>query len=281
MIPESVLRRLATVRSHPRPVRLVLSRILWKSGLCRFVTIHNPRFRMHFSASALAATYWANSEDRKEDEDLIATVLRAGDTYVDVGANIGALALCASDVVGERGTVYAIEAHPRTYGFLAENVSLNRRGNVRCFNIAVGEHGGTVCMSDLHSDDQNHVLSAGRVRVKLMPLDHLLQDDMPVALLKIDVEGYELPVLKGAGRLLRRTRAVLFEIWENHTRKYGYEVSELVGLLNGAGFEVFALDLDQRALLRIPPQYRAVRCENVLALRNPGEFCSARDFTIR
>lgn len=281
MIPGSVLRRIATVRAHPRPVRLVLSRILWKSGLCRFVTINNPRFRMRFSSSALAATYWANPEDRKEDEDLIAMVLRPGDTYVDVGANIGALALCASDVVGERGTVYAIEAHPRTFGFLAENVSLNGRRNVRCCNVAVGEQPGTVFMSDLESDDQNHVLPEGRVAVKLMPLDDLLQGGMAVALLKIDVEGYELPVLRGGGRLLQGTRAVVFEVWENHTRKYGYEVQEILKLLSESGFEVFSVDAGKRTLVRIPPQYRAARCENVLALRDPREFCSARNFSIR
>jgi FkbM family methyltransferase len=235
---------------------------------------------MRFSSSALAATYWANPEDRKEDEDAIAMVLRPGDTYVDVGANIGALALCASDVVGEQGKVYAIEAHPRTFGFLAENVSLNRRSNVRCFNVAVGEHGGTVFMSDLDSDDQNHVLQEGGVPVKLMPLDDLLQDGAPVSLLKIDVEGYELQVLRGAGRLLQRSHAILFEIWDNHTRKYGYEVPALLELLNEAGFEVFSLNAGRQTLVRLPPHYRATRCENVLALRSPSEFCSARNLAI-
>ena len=200
---------------------------------------------------------------------------------MDVGANIGALALCASDVVGESGRVYAIEAHPRTFRFLAENVSLNHRRNIRCLNVAVGEHCGAVSMSDLDSDDQNHVLPEGRIQIELVPLDTLLDDLESVALLKIDVEGYELPVLRGGDRILQRTRAVLFEIWENHTRNYGYEVSELLELLNNAGFKVFSVDIAERKLVRIPLRYRAAQCENALALRDPREFCSAMDFSIR
>ncbi len=68
----------------------------------------------------------------------LSTVLRPGDTVVEVGANIGFLSLLASRLVGPSVRVLAIEAHPRTYFALLNNLKRNSATNVRPVKIAVG-----------------------------------------------------------------------------------------------------------------------------------------------
>ena len=95
----------------------------------------------------------------------------------------------------------------------AENVKLNNLSNVALCNIAVGDTPGTVSFSDRHSDDQNSIVTSGDLHVELTTLDQLVSGLDHVHLLKIDVEGYELAVLRGATAVLRRCDAVLIELW--------------------------------------------------------------------
>lgn len=234
---------------------------------------------MRFSPSAMAATYWANPEDRAEDERMVRVLLQPGDTYIDVGANIGSLALCGSTAVGASGTVYAIEAHPRTFGFLMENVRLNQRGNVQLFNIALGSECGVLQMSDSVSDDQNRIDAAGTVTVNVKTLDEVVSTVHPIALIKIDVEGYELPVLQGGAKVLCRTEAVYFEAWEEHFAKYGYCTADVLRVLRQAGFSIYAVA--GRTLRVLPADYASRFCENLLALKEPQEYCAEHGLSIQ
>jgi FkbM family methyltransferase len=155
--------------------------------------------------------------DRQEEDRLLASYLREGDCMVDVGANVGTLALTAAGRVGQAGIVYAFEGHPRVYRYLQENVALNGFANVRAFNLAIGDVDGTTQFSDLRSDDQNSIVRRGEgITVPMRPLDALGIIEPVIHLLKIDVEGYERFVLEGARELLARTLTVYFESWDTH-----------------------------------------------------------------
>src|SRR5918999_429024 len=84
---------------------------------------------------------------------VIARMLRPGDTFVDVGANIGYHNLLASKAVGPGGSVVAIEALPATYQTLSRHVRANEAGNVRCANVAVAAEPGqlTLYMVEKHN----------------------------------------------------------------------------------------------------------------------------------
>jgi FkbM family methyltransferase len=79
--------------------------------------------------------------------------LRTGDRYIDAGANIGQLTLAASKRVGATGEVIAIEPHPAIYRYLTGNLDLNRCGNVRSMQIALGDRAGEVALTSRRSDD--------------------------------------------------------------------------------------------------------------------------------
>jgi methylase of polypeptide subunit release factors len=140
---------LKRLREEQRPIRFLLSRLLRLIRLCYFFTIRKDGYRLRFYPTAVSATAWVDPSPFRE-ELFIAKVLKRGDIYVDVGANIGALACKAASMGCE---VYAFEAHPRTFRFLKGNIRLNGFDNVVAINKALSDKSGTVRFSDLYSDE--------------------------------------------------------------------------------------------------------------------------------
>jgi FkbM family methyltransferase len=252
------------VADQKRPVRFVASRLLWHSRLSSLLTIRRDRYRLRFYPTAYSATLWLDAQEGIRDEAVFKRFLRPGDIAVDVGANIGSLTLTAASVVGNSGRVFAVEAHPLIYKYLTGNVRLNRLANVETFNVACGHETGVVNFSNQRSDDQNSVSAEG-ISVPMRRLDDLvsLRQGMKIALLKIDVEGYEKRVLEGATGLLARTDVVYFESWKNHFDKYAYELRDIVELLNKFGFQIY-----RKSGERVDEKYSSPECENLLASRS-------------
>jgi FkbM family methyltransferase len=253
--------RLAEVRNLPRPMRFLASRLLWHSGLCALSTIPCGSYRLRFYPTAYSAMLWLNPDDRLPDEKVIHSLLQEGDVVIDVGANVGAITLAASRVVGPSGRVYAIEAHPRTHKCLVGNLHLNDTHNVQTFNVACGCENGTVMFSDKRSDDQNRVSAVG-LSIPVRRLDDLIDGTEQIKLLKIDVEGYEKFVLEGASHLLPRVKFIYFESWERHFANFGYKLRNIVDLLRRFNFQVKHLNGQ-----RIFDDYDSPFCENLLAER--------------
>jgi FkbM family methyltransferase len=199
--------------------------------------IRRENYRLRFHPTSLSCALWESPEGWNRDSYIIRSILRERDTFVDVGANIGHLSIEAGLIVGERGHVYAFEAHPRIAMYLRENVAINRLNNVNIAQIAIGDIVGWVGFSERYSDDQNEVTHAGPIHVLMLPLD-LLLPNAQVTLLKVDTEGYEWYVFKGAESLLKRTSFVYFEVWKKHMEKHGLSFAAVFDLLSHAGFHM-------------------------------------------
>jgi FkbM family methyltransferase len=191
--------------------------------------------RIRFYPSSVSAGLWSDPGASSEDADFVWTVLREGDRSIDAGANVGHLTLVASRRVGSNGNVIAIEAHPEIFNYLEGNVALNRALNVRAIQCALGTEAGEVAFTSRRSDDQNYISSDGGVRVPMRALDDIVELG-ETRLLKLDVEGYELPVLRGALRTLSDTQIVYCELTKDNCRRFGYEPEEIERLLLDRGF---------------------------------------------
>jgi len=262
---------LDVLRQQHFPIRFILSRLLMRSGLCRFVTIHTDTYRMKFHPSTLAAMKWVERDERDE-ERLAKRYLRRGDTVVDVGANVGSFALTAAKTIAP-GVVYAYEAHPRIYKYLVENIELNGFANVHAINRAAGSTKGNVGFTDKWSDVLNRVSRDGEISVPLTPLDEDFKSiSGNVALMKIDVEGYEIEVLKGAIGLLSRCDCILLEACSSHQKFFDYGTTDLVALLRPLGFSVFGCDYALNEIYCFDDQEVPERFEDILFVRNVDDL---------
>lgn len=127
---------------------------------------------------------------------------------VDAGANIGALTVPLARMAG---LVHAFEPQRHIFHMLCGNVALNSLDNVRCYNLGLGERDEVVDVVVLDPSIENNLgafnLDAPGTkldRVRVVPLD------IPCNLLKIDVEGYETHVLRGAEPMIRECEPMIY-----------------------------------------------------------------------
>lgn len=167
---------------------------------------------------------------------LLLSLLRPGDCMVDVGANVGFMSLLASRLVGPTGAVFAFEASPTTYARLTALRSPH--DNLTCQNCAVSDRDGELEFS-LGPQDHTGIASlreleagAGRVRVKAIALDSMLERLPRTSLVKIDVEGAEFLVLKGMRSLLGRDRpVVVLELTPAFLSSFGHRPEDISALM--------------------------------------------------
>jgi FkbM family methyltransferase len=177
----------------------------------------------------------------------ITEFLRAGDTFVDVGANIGLYTLPASRIV-QRGQVVAVEPSLRNRERLEENLRLNGITSVMVEACALGEKAGEMAFCD--ADALAHVeLDGDGPRVPVRTLDSILPEG-EISLLKVDVEGFELSVFQGAENAMRAGHlpVILFEM--NHSyERYGVTEAEIFGFLRSHGYQIARYEHDARKLV--------------------------------
>ena len=235
--------------------------------------IRTHGYIIYFHPSEFSCDLWYDPSIRMREINLIKSYLKPGDTYVDVGANIGTLVLAAAFAVQQSGRVIAFEPHPRIFRYLRSNVALNRVNNVEMHNCALGERSDTVSFSDFKADDVNKVtLSSGKITVPLRTLEDELTSVERISLLKIDVEGYEKFVLEGAASSLSKVACVYIELSENNFKQFGYCSTDVVEVLEELGFEIYEF-VDDTGVSRMGPEHRLTTSEvNIIAVRSIKEF---------
>jgi FkbM family methyltransferase len=166
------------------------------------------------------------------ETSLLTKLLLPGQTFIDVGANIGYFSILAAKKVGSSGRVLAIEPEPHNFELLSQNVKINQLCNVTLANVALGESPGTAQLFCSPQNFGDHRLYADAdsgdrqaVNATMVRLDDLIDQYglTSVDLIKMDVQGYECYVLAGMRRLLgtnRRLR-VLTEFWPFGMRHAG------------------------------------------------------------
>jgi FkbM family methyltransferase len=184
------------------------------------------------------------------------------------------MALTAASSVGPNGKVFAMEPHPGIFTTLQHNISINRAVNICAKNVAVGASTGTVRFSDDRNDSGNHVTTEGPLTVPVETLDRLMADcASQIAMLKIDVEGYEKFVLDGAVSTLARTACVYFEAHDPMYASQGYKCADVVALLRRGGFHVYRWLPGNASICEIDETYKTSAApENLLAVRDYGHF---------
>lgn len=149
----------------------------------------------------------------------------AGGIVLDVGANVGSHSINFAKVAD---VVYAFEPQPRTYYNLCANLLLNLVYNVIPFNRALGSYNGATQVANLDPTKPNTAMGVqvgnGSQIVPMCTIDSL--ELSPVHFIKIDVEGYELEVLRGAVETLARENTIVYV--EIHKKELIEPIKELM-----------------------------------------------------
>ena len=189
-------------------------------------------------------TIFCTGEWEPRETALIAEILRPGDTFVDVGANIGYFTLLASRLVGPTGRAIAVEANPRTFELLEANVRLNGCANVDLRHVAAGEASGFATLFEREAGNAggDQVDFAAQGAPGAIPVERLdaLVGKQPVRLIKLDIEGAEAKALRGATGLLERGDApdLVFEFTPKFLAGMGDDPRELIGSLERLGYRL-------------------------------------------
>jgi FkbM family methyltransferase len=180
----------------------------------------------------------------------IERLLRTGDVFVDVGANIGYDSLLASQLVGSSGTVVAIEPSPPIFHQLETNIALNSASNIRPVQLAASSREGELILYGGDAGNQGRTSSLQRVglveqgKVKMLPLDAILSDveRKNARLIKIDIEGGECEVLKRLADTLQLYPSEFHILVELSPEDGGDELSAVFDRLIAHGFSAFVLE---------------------------------------
>ena len=213
-----------------------------------FETKYQFRLKANLANPEHQYLYFYGTHDERYVVTKLLKIIKPGDICWDIGANIGFYTCLLASRVEDTGAVVAFEPALRTCGYLCENISLNQFTNVTVVNKGLSD-----------SVEQRHLYYAeaglaegtaslkyanGRAaseRVTLNTIDNLI-GELPVPdFIKIDVEGYQLEVLRGGEHCLKthapllmaelkdvgETNRAMFEEIENYVADLGYQLYEI------------------------------------------------------
>jgi FkbM family methyltransferase len=184
-----------------------------------------------------------------EDSMFLIHNLKSKDLFIDVGANVGHYSLLAAGIC--KAEVVAFEPIPATFIKLQKNLKLNNLSQkIKIFNIGIGEENATLNFTKTKNVMNSVALEYEKdvVSVKVKKLDDILVEKIP-SFLKIDVEGYEYFVLKGASNILKSKELKYIIIELNFsTLKFGHTNEEIFDFLLSHEFVPISYDVDNRKI---------------------------------
>jgi FkbM family methyltransferase len=201
---------------------------------------------------------------------VVKILLERGDRVVDVGANIGYFSLLFSQCVGEQGQVHSFEPVPQLASMLQSNAALNRFSQITLNRVALSDHEGQAHFY-VGPDDNSGLSSLRQPRsssasldVELKKFDGIFSPDENIALIKIDVEGAELAVVRGMDAYLRaRHPNILLEVTKQFLEEMGDSEQGLLTHLQDLGYHCYVIgeariELLQSRTQALPEQWNAL-----------------------
>lgn len=232
----SLFSKARTIIARDGMVRTSRRSIAWLIGhsplAYRLTFAYRDGTRLAFTPSQLTYVIYANRGARGGDITLLTDHTPVGGTVIDVGGNIGSVAIAAGAHVGASGTVLTFEPSPKFANIISTNIRHNHFADrVTLHQVALGAAAGTVHLNEAVADDTtNHIAQTGNP-VAQETLDHFTADLSVIDFCKIDVEGYELEVLKGAANTLAKTKCLYIEFIPAHLQRAGSEPQQVLEIL--------------------------------------------------
>ncbi len=227
------------------------------------------------SHSASRAIYFSGLPDYPEMR-FIQDYLKPGDTFIDIGANVGLYTLLALSIVGKTGHVHAFEPNASTAKLFSESIRLNAAQNVTLHQVAVGEQNANVAFESTgdnctaHVDPDQSPTNVDSEQVEIVRLDDYLPKS-EFAMAKLDIEGFEPFALRGAKQLLTAGNPPVLQVeMAGYSKRYGVNTSEFIKELAEVGYFTAVYNPENRTLFETTTPWE-IPTENVLAISRQRE----------
>ncbi|MGD0279294.1 MAG: FkbM family methyltransferase [Smithella sp.] len=220
----------------------------------------NLKMRLDRAAYMGGTIYWMGSHHRRELAYL-SSICRPDMTFVDVGANMGEFTLFMAKRLS-KGSVIAFEPTKRMFEILQQNVKLNEFNNVKLFNIALGDRESKMPIYTSSENIEHEVWNEGLFRlfpnenvnvlleeIMVVPFDKIAKENniQNVNIIKIDVEGAELYVLKGLEQVLKLFKPkLLIEISREAFANAGYTVTDISNYIKDYGYTTYGFNANNK-----------------------------------
>lgn len=208
-------------------------------------------------------------------------IVRPGMTVLDVGGNLGLYTLLISRLVGPNGRVVSFEPDPGLYALLQRNCTLNACTNVEAHNLALGRGRDRLVLRRMILNSGDNTLGTGgsawfrrEIATDVVALDEFLPALRP-DLIKIDVQGWELEVLRGMAQVIAACphATIYLEYWPEGFRRAGYAAEDLIRFLRDRGYTLAlagdAQPLDDAGLASLNRRLTGLKHADLCA-RRPG-----------
>jgi len=222
-------------------------------------------------------------------KQLIKSTLREGETFIDIGANIGFFSILGAKLVGDSGQVFSFEPNPDCVEIINRNKKLNSYENLKIVKKAISNSSKK---QDFFISKQ-HALSTLKEDSALMELERTIEVEITsldreiknleisedsISLIKIDVEGHELFVFQGMKELLSSTKPkIIFENNPLAMKEYGYSLIDIYrDFLKPHGYKVFFIpSKTHRSLIEVSVNNYVSLEEEITTYKDiPGDiFC--------
>lgn len=229
--------------------------------------------------SKLAELIFTTQFEREEIR-FVKKFLKNGGVFIDIGANIGLFSLYAAYNLKKKGHVYAFEPTEKIFERLIENITLNEIDNVSSIKKAISNSSGKATLNtSLDGYDAWNSLgvptsgaSFSSEVVDTITLDEFVSQEKisakDISLIKIDVEGWEIPVIEGGRKLFSGPDApvLMVEFTEENARAAGFNCQDLYSIVESLGYLWYKFENNKLIRATIKPYFHY---ENLIATKNP------------
>lgn len=222
------------------------------------VTIDGSTFYMHAGDNYLTQLVVNTGEYEPTETQLVRQILKDGDVFIDVGANIGWYTVHSAKIVGANGRVYAFEPEPNNLDLLRKNVEANNLKNVTVDERALSSEAGSFKLFLEKENLGKHSLvveHAGEryINVQTMRFDDYWANRGDIRLVKIDTEGAEGMILDGMRDTLRtqKNMELIVEFAPFRLVKSGYDPDKFLSDMYQLGYKASIISEEERRVIAL------------------------------
>jgi FkbM family methyltransferase len=230
------------------PIKAAGAMILSRTNATALATLYTGQKLKVDLGSTVGRSIYLRGVYENEVENCIRRCLNVGDTFIDVGSNVGYFSIIASQLVGEAGFVYAFEPHEKVFNLLKESVKINFANNVEISEIALWDEKTELSFEYKLNSAFSYIIpnldNSVSSKIQAISFDDYIstKKEFSVKLIKIDVEGAEFKVISGMKETIDRFHPdFIVELVNWSLSRFSSEIKDIFNFFTERGYSIYNL----------------------------------------